>query len=117
MHGFALNVSGDLSPFDQITPCGIANVAMTSIERETGGSIIWRGCRPDGSVGQRTDHPFGSAIGRSPRHVVILSRADGEGSHNCNLRLASGEERARVTARSLSALRRIAMTGKRERGG
>jgi lipoyl(octanoyl) transferase len=36
MHGFALNVSGDLSPFDQITPCGIANVAMTSIERETG---------------------------------------------------------------------------------
>jgi lipoyl(octanoyl) transferase len=36
MHGFALNVSGDLSPFDQITPCGIAGVAMTSIERETG---------------------------------------------------------------------------------
>jgi lipoyl(octanoyl) transferase len=34
MHGFALNVSGDLSPFDQITPCGIANVAMTSIEKE-----------------------------------------------------------------------------------
>ncbi len=36
MHGFALNVSGDLSPFDAITPCGIANVTMTSIERETG---------------------------------------------------------------------------------
>jgi lipoyl(octanoyl) transferase len=36
MHGFALNVSGDLSPFDQITPCGIANVAMTSIEKESG---------------------------------------------------------------------------------
>ena len=36
MHGFALNVSGDLSPFDQIVPCGIANVTMTSIERETG---------------------------------------------------------------------------------
>jgi lipoyl(octanoyl) transferase len=36
MHGFALNVSGDLSPFDHITPCGIANVAMTSLERETG---------------------------------------------------------------------------------
>ena len=36
MHGFALNVSGDLSPFDQITPCGIAGVAMTSIEKETG---------------------------------------------------------------------------------
>jgi lipoyl(octanoyl) transferase len=36
MHGFALNVSGDLSPFDQIVPCGIANVTMTSIENETG---------------------------------------------------------------------------------
>ncbi len=36
MHGFALNVRGDLSPFDAITPCGIANVAMTSLEREKG---------------------------------------------------------------------------------
>jgi lipoyl(octanoyl) transferase len=36
MHGFALNVSGDLAPFDQIVPCGIANVAMTSIEKEIG---------------------------------------------------------------------------------
>ena len=36
MHGFALNVSGDLSPFGAITPCGIADVTMTSIERETG---------------------------------------------------------------------------------
>jgi lipoyl(octanoyl) transferase len=36
MHGFALNVGGDLSPFDQIVACGIANVTMTSIERETG---------------------------------------------------------------------------------
>jgi len=35
MHGFALNVCGDLSPFDQIVPCGIANVAITSMERET----------------------------------------------------------------------------------
>lgn len=36
MHGFALNVCGDLSPFDHIVPCGIANVTMTSIEKETG---------------------------------------------------------------------------------
>ncbi len=35
MHGFALNVCGDLSPFDQIVPCGISNVAMTSMEKET----------------------------------------------------------------------------------
>ena len=36
MHGFALTVCGDLSPFDQITPCGISNVTMTSIQKETG---------------------------------------------------------------------------------
>ena len=35
MHGFALNVCGDLSPFNHIVPCGINNVAMTSIEKET----------------------------------------------------------------------------------
>jgi lipoyl(octanoyl) transferase len=36
MHGFALNVCGDFSPFQHIVPCGINNVAMTSIEKETG---------------------------------------------------------------------------------
>jgi lipoyl(octanoyl) transferase len=36
MHGFALNVCGDFSPFRHIVPCGINNVAMTSIEKETG---------------------------------------------------------------------------------
>jgi lipoyl(octanoyl) transferase len=36
MHGFALNVCGDLSPFDYIIPCGISNVTMTSMEKETG---------------------------------------------------------------------------------
>ena len=36
MHGVALNVCGDLSPFNQIVPCGINNVMMTSMEKETG---------------------------------------------------------------------------------
>jgi lipoyl(octanoyl) transferase len=36
MHGFALNVSSDLLPFDHIVPCGIKNVVMTSMEKETG---------------------------------------------------------------------------------
>ena len=40
MHGFALNVCGDLSPFNYIIPCGINNVAMTSMEKETGKSIL-----------------------------------------------------------------------------
>jgi lipoyl(octanoyl) transferase len=39
MHGFALNVRGDLSPFDHIVPCGINEVAMTSIEKETGNAF------------------------------------------------------------------------------
>jgi lipoyl(octanoyl) transferase len=39
MHGFALNVCDDLSPFDQIKPCGISNVMMTSIEKETATSM------------------------------------------------------------------------------
>jgi lipoyl(octanoyl) transferase len=36
MHGLAVNVCGDLSPFNHIVPCGINNVAMTSMEKETG---------------------------------------------------------------------------------
>ena len=39
MHGFALNVCGDLAPFNRIIPCGIQNVTMTSIEKETGSTF------------------------------------------------------------------------------
>ena len=43
MHGFALNVCGDLSPFNEITPCGISGVEMTSVERESGKSVDVKG--------------------------------------------------------------------------
>lgn len=35
MHGFALNVAMDLTPFAAIVPCGLAGVRMTTVVRET----------------------------------------------------------------------------------
>jgi lipoyl(octanoyl) transferase len=39
MHGFALNVSSDLTGFQHITPCGLTGVRMTSLSLETGREI------------------------------------------------------------------------------
>ena len=38
-HGFALNVTTDLSHFDLIVPCGLAGVTMTSVARERPGLV------------------------------------------------------------------------------
>ncbi|MFZ2149271.1 MAG: lipoyl(octanoyl) transferase LipB [Sedimentisphaerales bacterium] len=35
-HGMAINIKNDLSIFDFITPCGLNNVEMTSVLKETG---------------------------------------------------------------------------------
>jgi len=39
MHGFALNVSTDLSYFNHINPCGFTDKDVTSIEKETGEKV------------------------------------------------------------------------------
>jgi len=38
-HGFALNVSNDLSYFDTIVPCGIQDVSVTSVSQELGRKV------------------------------------------------------------------------------
>jgi len=40
MHGFALNVASDLSGFQNITPCGLSGVTMTSISGELGTEVL-----------------------------------------------------------------------------
>lgn len=37
LHGFALNVTSELTGFELIVPCGIQGVVMTSVARERGG--------------------------------------------------------------------------------
>ena len=44
MHGFALNVSTDLSYFLHIIPCGMPDLPFTSIELESGTSVSVSDC-------------------------------------------------------------------------
>ena len=44
MHGFAINICGDLTPFSSITPCGLSGVFMTSLEAEQAGLVTVESC-------------------------------------------------------------------------
>ena len=52
MHGFALNISPDLSYFSHIIPCGISDKQVTSLNEITGKEIS------QGSVKKRLKHHF-----------------------------------------------------------
>jgi lipoate-protein ligase B len=66
-HGFAVNVDNDLQPFEWIVPCGIDNVRMTSLCKETGqagGMDCFR---------KRTAYRFAQAYGMRQR-IISLER-------------------------------------------
>jgi lipoyl(octanoyl) transferase len=44
MHGFAINICGDLAPFSRITPCGLPGVTMTSLEAEGAKGVSVKSC-------------------------------------------------------------------------
>ena len=56
-HGLALNVSTDLSWFDEMVPCGIPGCEVTSLERETGRSLHLT------EVGGVLAHQLGASFG------------------------------------------------------
>jgi lipoate-protein ligase B len=66
-HGFAVNVDCDLQPFEWIVPCGIDNVRMTSLYKETG-RLDGMGC-----FRKRVAWRFAEAYGLRQR-IVSLDR-------------------------------------------
>jgi lipoate-protein ligase B len=66
-HGFALNVTTDLSYFDLMVPCGIDGVVMTSIGRELGTDDV-----SIQDVIERVSAKFAAAFDLTP---VVTSRA------------------------------------------
>jgi lipoyl(octanoyl) transferase len=66
-HGFAVNVENDLQPFSWVVPCGLDNVQMTSLIRETGRLAGCLDC-----FRKRTAFAVAAALGRRQR---LVSRA------------------------------------------
>lgn len=63
-HGFAVNVANELDPFSWVVACGLPDVAMTSLARESAGE-----CEALSCFRRRTAHAFCQAHGRRQRLV------------------------------------------------
>jgi lipoyl(octanoyl) transferase len=75
-HGFALNVSTDLSYFDLMVPCGIANVTMTSMARELGASAP-----PMSAVEEAVSDSFGEVFGLVSRYYYSGAASSAPSRH------------------------------------
>jgi lipoyl(octanoyl) transferase len=69
-HGFAVNVENDLQPFAWVVPCGLPDVQMTSLIRETGRLSGQMGC-----FRKRAAWEVSRALGRRQR-LVSLARLE-----------------------------------------
>jgi lipoyl(octanoyl) transferase len=66
-HGWAVNVENDLQPFSWVVPCGLDDVQMTSLIRETGRLAGQMPC-----FSKRAAFAVAAALGRRQR---LVSRA------------------------------------------
>jgi lipoyl(octanoyl) transferase len=84
-HGFAVNVVNDLDPFSWVVACGLPDVAMTSILRETSNLSTGLPC-----FRRQMAHAFCQAHGRrqrlvSPQHLGIDAPLAGASSRRIAL--------------------------------
>ncbi len=78
-HGFALNVTNDLTTFAHTVPCGIAGVTMTSVARESaqsGRDVPVRLSEVAASVAESVAAVFALDVVRAPESVLASLTAE-----------------------------------------
>ena len=90
-HGFAVNVENDLQPFSYVVPCGLQDVQMTSLIRETGRLSGGLEC-----FRRRAAFSVAQALGRRQRLVsrARLEAAAGPVDGDLDVDMAVGPGRA-----------------------